>query len=114
MGRKACLRINKKCTICNVEFITTMSSKRLYCSRSCQSKGIKRNDSRKTHICQICKNEFKSYGNGSLCGRECFAKYMSIARKGIGNPAYKTEDKKQTGICVFCNSEFKYKRSGLH
>lgn len=99
------------CGICNKEFVVPYGCRdRLYCSRSCQSKAIKRTDSRKNSICLECNKSFDHYGSRILCSRECNALYASKQRIGENNPAFKENVK---SVCLGCNKEFLYNRSGM-
>jgi mannose-6-phosphate isomerase-like protein (cupin superfamily) len=110
--------VTKECKYCNKEFKVSSKNKRalkrLYCSRSCQSKGISRTDIRKNTICLVCDKEFKHYGERVLCSRECSAKYMSMERLGINNPAYRGNLKFVEVQCLYCNEPFKYTMAGRH
>jgi len=94
--KKGHKKLTLTCQYCGKEFVVSFADrKRLYCSRSCQSKVIKRNDSRKTSRCIICGKEFKHYGERILCSRDCLSKYMSKSRIGMTNPNFKIIKKKQ-------------------
>jgi hypothetical protein len=101
------------CGYCNKEFVVPYGERnRLYCGKSCQSKSIFR---AKTALnkseCQECKKEFTHYGSRILCSVECNAKYLSKARIGENNPAWK--DDNESTICLNCNEKFTYNRDGL-
>lgn len=100
------------CKFCGKQFTVSYRDRdRLYCDRSCQSKGIVRSDIKKTSVCLICKNEFKHYGERIVCGRECGAKYLSISRIGENNPSFKVDKEKKK--CLFCNKQFECSRHGM-
>lgn len=106
-------KLTLSCKFCHKEFVVPYGQRdRMYCGRSCQSKSVSRTDIRKTSLCIICKKEFLHYGERILCGRKCQAQYMSDARVGINNPAYK--GKKETALCKQCSKSFEYSRVGLH
>ena len=100
------------CKFCNKQFTVPYKHRdRLYCSRSCQSKSIKRTDIRKTSTCIMCEKEFKHYGERILCGRKCNAKYLSLTRVGENNPAHKDKEKRK---CLTCKEIFEHTSSGMH
>lgn len=112
MGRKKHTRYTHYCKYCDKEFLAKISDERMYCSRSCQSKAIKKIDSRFVSQCVICKKEFRHYGERILCSRECTSKYMSNNRVGENNPYYK--HRKNKFKCRNCNKQFCYNRAGMH
>lgn len=101
------------CKYCAKKFTVPFRERhRLYCGRSCQSKGIIRNDIRKTSVCLICQKEFKHYGEKILCSRKCAAVHLSQTRIGTNNPMWINQPEKEK--CLKCRKEFHYTRSGLH
>lgn len=102
------------CSYCNKTFIVSYGLRhRVFCSKSCQLKGVDRITVKKKSKCVICSKEFGHYGYQLTCSEPCFSQYMSSIRIGENNPAFKKE-KTIKKICLQCKIEFEYGRCGLH
>lgn len=106
------LRVTITCGCCAKEFEVSYGERdRIYCSRSCQAKSVKKSYSlKKTSICVECNKEFQHYGSHFLCSKVCTSHYLSKTRIGENNPAWKEKTKTS---CLGCNKEFFYGRDGL-
>lgn len=104
--------LTKLCKFCGAEFSVIFAHRGVeFCSRSCQSRAIKKNDSRRTSQCIVCQTMFKHYGERMLCSVACNAKYMAQNRLGEANPAF-NPDKFITVACRNCQEEFVYTKLG--
>ena len=86
----------RKCACCDAQL---QKRQRTYCSRTCQAKGVARQNSKAlvaTRPCDFCGTvytyhpEWKQDRNTKYCARECKDVHQRITYTGDGNPTYGT------------------------
>lgn len=103
------------CGYCEKEFFVPYAKRdATFCSRRCQSRAVKKTDSRHAKECMVCGEGFKTYdGNANHCSRKCSYITSSKNRMGKNNPAWKDYDELDSSVCKKCKREFRYIRDGM-
>lgn len=103
------------CKYCGKEFEVKYAERsREFCCKSCQTKGSDRVSIKGKSSCLVCGKEFNHYGAHIVCGRKCFAKYMSDVRWGENNPNWIPREDMEKSKCPTCGKIFSYGRANLH
>lgn len=105
-----------ECACCHKDFeVPYMKRSARFCSRSCQATGSQVSGAlsvKKTSLCKICSKPFEHYGDKATCSELCYSRFLSQARIGENNPAFKKE-KEIKGNCPNCKKDFSYTRGGI-